>query len=106
MIVCAALRNLEVKGRGAMECEAALPSLFGHVVEAKAGGLMAYGADTEALYRGAASYVDRILKGAKPAELPVSQAQKFILTVNLKTAKALGITFSQSILLRATKVIE
>ncbi len=67
---------------------------------------MAYGADTRAMYRGAASYVDRILRGADPAELPISQATKFDLTVNLKTAKALGITFPPSILLRATEVIE
>ncbi len=86
--------------------EARLPSLFGHVREVTAGGLMAYGADTEALFYGAASYVDKILKGANPAELPISQATKFNLTVNLKTAKALGVTFPPSILLRATEVIE
>ncbi len=86
--------------------EAGLPSLFGHRVEVAAGGLMAYGADTKALFHGAASYVDRILKGADPATLPISQATKFDLTVNLKTAKALGVTFPPSILLRATEVIE
>ncbi len=67
---------------------------------------MAYGADTKALFRGAASYVDKILKGADPAEMPVSQATKFNLVVNLKTAKELGITVPPSILLRATEVIE
>jgi len=86
--------------------EARLPSLFGHVREAAAGGLMAYGADTEALFYGAASYVDKILKGANPAELPISPATKFNLAVNLGTAKALGITVPRSILLRADKVIE
>lgn len=86
--------------------EAGLPSLFGHLVEAAAGGLMAYGADTKALYRGAGFYVDKILKGANPAELPISQATKFDFVLNLKTAKALGITFPPSILLRATEVIE
>ncbi len=60
----------------------------------------------KALFRAAASYVDKILKGANPAEIPISQATKFNLTVNMKTAKALGITFPPSILLRATKVIE
>ncbi len=86
--------------------EARLPSLFGHVSEVAAGGLMAYGADTRALFYGAASYVDRILKGANPAEMPISQATKFNLTVILKTAKALGITFPPWFLLRADSVIE
>ncbi len=86
--------------------EAGLPTLFGHRIEAVDGGLMSYGADTKALFHGAAAYVDRILKGADPAELPISQATKFNLTVNLKTAKALGITVPPSILLRATEVIE
>ncbi len=80
--------------------------MFAHVTEAKAGGLMAYGTDTKALFHGAASYVDKILKGADPADLPISQATKFNLTLNLKTAKALGITFPPSILFQATKVIE
>ena len=86
--------------------ESGLPTIFVDGREAAAGGLMAYGADTYALFRGAATYVDKILKGADPAELPISQATKFNLTVNLKTAKALGITFPPSILFQATKVIE
>ncbi len=90
----------------ALAREAGLASMFGHRPEAVAGGLMAYGADTKTLWREAASYVDKILKGANPAELPISQATKFNLVVNLKTAKALGITFPPSILLRATEVIE
>ena len=67
---------------------------------------MSYSVDGAALYRRAAVYVDKILKGASPADLPISQATKFSLTVNLKTAKALGIAFPRSILLRADKVIE
>jgi putative ABC transport system substrate-binding protein len=90
----------------ALTRKAALPTMFGHVREAAGGGLLAYGADTKAMYRGAAYYVDKILKGANPAEMPVSQATKFNLTVNLKTAKALGITIPRSILLRADEVIE
>ena len=86
--------------------EARLPTMFGHSVEAKAGGLISYGTNVNALYRRAASYVDKIFKGANPAEMPIERPTKFDLVVNLKTAKALGITFPPSILLRANKVIE
>jgi putative ABC transport system substrate-binding protein len=72
----------------------------------ESGGLMSYGPDFRDLFKGSATYVDRILKGAKPADLPVQQPTKFELVINLKTAKALGLTIPQSVLLRADQIIQ
>ena len=83
-----------------------LPAMFGVREFAEAGGLMAYGATISEMFRLAAEYVDKILKGARPADLPVQQPTRFELVLNLRTAKALGLTLPQSLLIRADKVIE
>jgi putative ABC transport system substrate-binding protein len=83
-----------------------LPTMFINKDWVLAGGLMSYGADFTTMWRRGADYVGKILNGAKPADLPVEQATKFLLTVNLKLAKAIGVDLSTSVLLRADEVIE
>jgi putative tryptophan/tyrosine transport system substrate-binding protein len=83
-----------------------LPTMYHQQSYVVAGGLMSYGADTVEIWHHAAAFVDKILKGAKPADLPVQQPTKFELVINLKTAKALGLAIPQSLLLRADEVIE
>ena len=83
-----------------------LPAVYAYRYFTEVGGLLSYGSDQLDDYRRAATYVDRILKGAKPSELPVQAPVKFELVINLKTAKALGLTISQSILMRADTMIE
>jgi putative ABC transport system substrate-binding protein len=90
----------------AMAARLRIPDIYPTLEFVDEGGLLAYSTEARSLFRRAASYVDRILKGAKPADLPVEQPTKFEMHVNLKTAKALGISIPQSILLRADRLIE
>ena len=83
-----------------------LPSMYSNREAVEAGGLMYYGADLADSYRRVAYYVDRILKGAKPADLPVEQPMKFEFVINLKTAKQIGVTIPPEVLARATRIIK
>ena len=83
-----------------------LPSIFGRKEPVEGGGLMSYGPNLDELYRRVPVYVDKILKGAKPAELPTELPTKFELVINLKTAKQIGVTVPPNVLARADKVIK
>src|SRR4030095_8677287 len=90
----------------AFTSEARLPAMYQRKEGVDRGGLMSYGASLPDLGRRAASYVDKILKGAKPADLPVAQPPKCELIINLKTAKAIGLTIPQSLLVRADEILQ
>ena len=107
LLASAAAENLEHRRIIAdLAAESRLPTIFPYRENVEAGGLMAYAIDLADMFRGAAGYIDRILKGDKPGELPFQQAAKFELVINLKTAKALGITIPESVLSRADEIIE
>jgi putative ABC transport system substrate-binding protein len=101
-----ALINTNLKRIAGFALKSRLPSVYDNREAVDAGGLMYYGADLADSYRRVATYVDRILKGAKPADLPVERPTKFELVINLKTAKQIGVTIPQSMLYRADKVIK
>jgi len=100
------LMNANQKRIADLALKSRLPSVYGNIEIVEAGGLMSYGADRAASYRRVAYYVDKILKGAKPADLPVEQPTKFEFIVNLKTAKQIGLTIPPNVLARADKLIK
>jgi putative ABC transport system substrate-binding protein len=106
IIISSAMFYAERTRIAKLAAESRVPAIYGAKEFAEAGGLMTYGIDLHESFRRAAGYVDKILKGAKPADLPVEQPTKFELVVNLKTAKTLGLTIPQTLLLRADQVIE
>ena len=97
--------NINRKRIMGLALKSRLPSTYSNRESVDAGGLMFYGADVADSYRRVAYYVDRILKGAKPADLPVEQPMKFELVINLKTAKQIGVTIAPEVLARASKII-
>jgi putative tryptophan/tyrosine transport system substrate-binding protein len=105
LVVLSPLMTLNSKRIVDLALKNRLPALYATRQFVEEGGLMAYGPNIGDLYRRAATYVDKILKGAKPADLPVEQPMKFEFVVNLKTAKQIGLTIPPNVLARADRVI-
>jgi putative ABC transport system substrate-binding protein len=106
LVVADSMFNLHRARLAELATKFELPSMYAIRENVEAGGLMSYGPNITASYRRAAFYVDKILKGVKPADLPVEQPTKFELVINMRTAKALGLTMPRSLLMRADQVIE
>ena len=106
MPVSSALFDAEKQRLVRLAAEHNLPTMYEHRAFPQVGGLMSYGPDIHEVFRRVAGYVDKVFKGARPGDLPVEQPTKFELVINLKTAKALGLTIPRSVLLRADQVIE
>jgi len=106
VVLATPLFNASAERLADLALEYQLPTLFARREQAEKGGLISYGPDRSDLYRRAATYVDKILKGVKPEDLPVQQPTKFELVINLKTANALGLTIPPTLIARADEVIE
>jgi len=106
MMVSGPIGNAQRSQLSDLAAKSRLPVIYSGRVDVEAGGLMSYGANLNDLHRRAATYVDKILKGAKPADLPVQQASKFEFVVNLKAAKQIGLTIPPNVLVRADRVIK
>ena len=106
MVVNSALMSAQQRQIAGLAAKARIPAMYQASEYVEAGGLMAYGPVRRDMWQRAATFVDKILKGAKPADLPVEQPTRFELVINLKTAKALGLTIPQSVLIRADQVIQ
>ncbi len=106
VILTSPLMTVQASRNSALALKLKLPSIYADPGFARAGGLMSYGPNFDGVFRNLAVYIDKIFKGAKPADLPVEQPTKFELVVNLKTAAALGLRFPATLLATADEVIE
>jgi putative tryptophan/tyrosine transport system substrate-binding protein len=106
IILTSVLMAVQISRIAELAVQAKLPSIYAEPAFPKAGGLMSYGPNFDAIRKGLAVYIDKILKGAKPADLPVQQPTEFELIINLKTANVLGLTVPPTLLALADKVIE